>query len=237
VAASLAGCAVIGPTLERATVQERIRKTGASPGSDATEVLLAFGTLGRAAGLELSTTYVSVEHTEHLNAASAGAHHFAVTRGVVESGNPCLIWGIAAHEIAHDVLGHSSERVIASTALGVLATIAGFFVPGAGYAVQGAGYLGLSAYGRSQEAEADARAAELLAKAGRPRWLLRYALEFITEVYGDRGGSWLDSHPATSERIEAQPAIDAAEGATVCPPPEDRAGQVEARRRAIRRAR
>lgn len=237
VAAHLAGCAVVGPALGRANAQERIRKTGASPASEANEVLLAFSKLGSAAGLDPVATHVSVDRTEHLNAASAGAQHFSVTRGVAASGNACLIWGVAAHEIAHDVLGHSTEQVTASTVVGILATIAGFIVPGAGYVVQGAGYLGFRAYGRSQETEADARAAEILAKAGRPRWLLRYALEFISEVYGDRGGSWLDSHPAPSERIERQAAVEAAEAATLCPSPEERARQVAARRSALGRAR
>jgi len=67
--------------------------------------------------------------------------------------------------------------------------------------------LVLKAFDRSQERAADARAVLLLEAAGRPRWALRYALEFLQDAYGESGG-WLSTHPMTSERIAAQPEIE-----------------------------
>src|SRR5437879_2981429 len=41
-----------------------------------------------------------------INAASSGGSRFIVTSGLVETGNWCLLIGVAARELAHDTLGH-----------------------------------------------------------------------------------------------------------------------------------
>ena len=224
----LAGCAIVGPSAERAFYQSSIRKHGYTASRpDPNPVLETFHDLAVAGGLDPAQTRIGFEKGPELKAASIGGHYFVVTAPVVEVQNPCLVWGIVAHEVAHDMLGHADRQVATSTGIGVVATAASFFLPGAGYLVQGAGWLGMQGYSRSQEAEADAQAVALLEKAGRPRWSLGYALRFIRDVYGDRGGSWVHSHPLTSERIASQPLIDDATAEELCGPTELREAQVE----------
>lgn len=134
---------------------------------------------------------------------------------VVKLDNQCLAWGIVGHELAHDTLGHANARVIASMGVGVMATAAGI-VPGGGAIVGTAGSLGLAAYSKTQETEADARAVEYLERAGKPRWALRWTLEVLRETYGDTGGGWSQSHPLTSDRIAAQPEVDWGEADQLC---------------------
>ena len=68
---------------------------------------------------------------------------------------------------------------------------------------------GLQAYSRSQEADADREAIVILERAGQPRWMLRYALDFLTRWQGEGGGGWLSAHPATQDRLADQPPFDA----------------------------
>lgn len=226
----LPGCAVVAPFVQRWELQRAIRQKGSTASNDRHPVLAAFRELGSAAGLEPAKIYVATSRSIHVNAGSVGGGHFMVTEPIITMNNPCLTYGIVAHEIAHEVLGHSDRHVIGATALGAVATAAGMIIPGAGYAVQGAGYLGLSAYSRSNEAEADARAIELLEAVGWPAWTLRYALEFLEDVYGDQGGSWLDTHPATADRIARQKPIDRESVIHRCGTDEARAQHVQSRR-------
>jgi predicted Zn-dependent protease len=74
--------------------------------------------------------------------------------------------------------------------------------------VSGLTTLGLRAYSRSQEEEADRRAVELLRAAGYPDWMLRYTLERLRYAGATGSGDWLSTHPAISERIAAQPTME-----------------------------
>jgi len=52
-----------------------------------------------------------------INAASSGGSRFIVTSGLVETGNRCLLIGVAAHELAHDTLGHVQSARAARTGI------------------------------------------------------------------------------------------------------------------------
>lgn len=231
----LAGCAGIGEAIEQADLRRSIRKVGYTAEPHGNMVLAAFYELALAAGLDPRKVRIGFDDAPHPRAGAVGDHHFIVTMAVLDSRNDCLIRGIAAHELAHDVLGHADRRVMASTGIGILATAAGFVFPVAGYLLQGAGWVGMRVYTRSQETDADTLAAELLEKAGTPPWTLRYALEFLLEVYGDAGGSW-DTHPDSAERVRAQPPVDPDEAETMCGPAELRAAQIGLLRRGLARA-
>lgn len=229
----LAGCAIVAPLWHQNEMHSAIRKVNAPASGSASAAHILFAKLAPAVGLDPRRIYIAGQRSEHVNAAAFGDRHFVVTFGLLKTENQCVLVGVVAHELAHDVLDHPRAQVVSATGIGVLATAAGLVIPGGGYLVQGAGWLGLRAYGRSQEAEADARAIELLTKSGTPSWTLRYALEFIQDVYGDQGGSWLDTHPATAERIKNQPEIDQEVAARLCPPADKRQQQIAARRSAI----
>src|SRR3989475_9089757 len=199
-----AGCA----STKQAQFQETIRKAAKTPVVDAEgDVPAVFRDLAQSGCLDPHTVYVALNKSDGLNAAAAGNHHFYVTRGVVATGDRCLLIGIAAHEIAHDILKHPETIARTSDSTNevgtVLGTAAGLFVPGAGYLVQGAASLGLNAYSRSQESEADQLAVKILRDAGKPEWSLRYALETLQQRSGGSSGGWRSKHPAAHERIGA----------------------------------
>lgn len=235
------GCAIVGPSLERSMARDQIRKDGspATLGNAVTpmgRVLLAFSEIGQAAGLDPATIWVKASGEAHINAGSVGARHFVVTATTAElSYNACFLWGLVAHELAHDVLNHGAYKVAAATALGVVATGVGLVIPGGGYLVQGAGWLGMSAYSRSHEHEADAKAIELLTRAGKPPWALRYTLELMRDVHGDRTAAlaWLSTHPLNADRLAKQPSYTDADAERDCAGHALRPQQVEHARQAI----
>ena len=211
------GCA----SSKQTQLQQAVRKAAKVPVAEATgDIPAIFRELAHSGGLDATTVYVAFQNNDTLNAAALGNHHFYVTRGIVALGDTCLLTGIAAHEIAHDILKHpetiATTSDVASVVGTVLGTAAGAFVPGAGYLVQGATNLGLKAYSRGQESEADALAIKILRDAGKPDWSLRYALETLQQRSGGGKGGWLSTHPAMDERISSQPAADIAEVRRVC---------------------
>ncbi len=62
-----------------------------------------------------------------INAASSGGSRFIVTSGLVETGNRCLLIGVAAHELAHDTLGHVQSARAARTGINTAANLVGAF--------------------------------------------------------------------------------------------------------------
>ena len=172
------------------------------------EVTTIFRDLTEASGRDSTSVIVSERRSPTLNAASAGGSRFIVTSGLVETGNRCLLIGVAAHELAHDTLGHVQAARSAQTGVNAAANIVGAFIPFGGVVVQLAAMPALQAYSRSQEADADREAMIILDRAGQPRWMLRYALDFLTRLQGEGGGGWLSSHPAREDRLAEQPAFD-----------------------------
>lgn len=237
----LTGCAIAMPIVQHQAAQKNIARSSGHAGSQAqiapaveTFRKLSGGVVGYQADIR-----VGWDDIPHLNARSAGGGHFALSRGLlaIAPDNACLIWGVVAHELAHDMLDHPAQQLRAQVAIGTVAT-ASAFIPFAGLVapivIGTAGQAAMLGYNRSQEADADAKAVELLARAGLPIWSLRYTLEFMRDVHGESGGAWTSSHPLTGERIAGQPPIKVDEAATLCPSPEVRAAQVAATGNAVR---
>jgi len=63
-----------------------------------------------------------------INAASSGGSRFIVTSGLVETGNRCLLIGVAAHELAHDTLGHVQSARAARTGINTAANLGAFYI-------------------------------------------------------------------------------------------------------------
>jgi len=144
-----------------------------------------------------------------LNAMSLGDCKFGFTVGLINTGDERLIRGVSAHEIGHEVLGHADKRKTAIAAEQMTRTALSF-IPGVGgriasNAVFVAGMLALPAYSRSQEADADNKAVEILSKANDPdpAGTMAYSFRFLLKSTGATGGGLLDSHPNTRERLEA----------------------------------
>ena len=195
------GYSFIRRQLEMRKLRRRIWQQGVSAVDSSSEICVSFRDLAVAAALDPAKIYILIVPSPMIGAASLGQGTFVVCEPLVTLGNPCLLWGIIAHEIAHDSLGHSDAAIRAADVRDVIGMITG------GLPILPFHSLVLKAFDRSQERAADARAVLLLEAAGRPRWELRYALEFLQDAYGESGG-WLSTHPMTSERIAAQPEIE-----------------------------
>ena len=195
-------------------------------------VIQAFNDLGQAAGHDRSKRYIALSKHPLIQASSVGDQHFLVSWPLLQSTDPCLIWGIVAHELAHDLLGHSEKMAGAQVATGGVSVpinpAALILVPAQILARQ----MILSSYGRSHEQEADERALELLQKTGKPPGAMRYGLEFMREAHGDTGGGWFSTHPVTSERITRLPVLDRTE---LCASPNERQAAIEAERAVLKR--
>jgi len=229
-----AGCATGMTVRERAA---EVKKIGISASSIRGPVGEALREIGQAAGLDPAEIYV-VEmaakgpdgkpiRVPTINAESVGLGTFRVTKGLMQVGaeNPCIAWGILAHEIGHEALRHQLKQETASGVLGMIP------VPILALPIKmAADYLIIRAYSRAQERDADAKAVELLEKSGKPGWTVRYALEFMQEAYGDSGGGWLATHPLTRDRISALPGVDEERAKEICAGPGDRDRQIAEQR-------
>ncbi len=124
-----------------------------------------------------------------------------------------MLAAIAAHEVAHDVLLHSRRAQDAAALLKFVAellSIAGGADPEGEATIRSwLESTALPRYSQKHEFEADARAVLLLDRMGDPRASHTYerTLNELLGRYGNAGGGFLDSHPATTERIARLKAI------------------------------
>jgi beta-barrel assembly-enhancing protease len=139
------------------------------------------------------------------NAIALPGNHILVFEGLIdEADDPAMVAGVLAHEIAHLELDHPTRRIVEQLGLGAIVTIAfgGSNVGDAGLT------LASLAYSREAEAEADARAIELLDAAGlRSDGLARFFRKIGTDRPGELPG-WLSTHPDLADRAAAHPGKD-----------------------------
>ena len=147
---------------------------------------------------------VGVWDDPHVNAANAGGGSFYVTTGLLQRASEDQLRGIMAHEIAHADLGHVAKTQTLATGLQIGTLVLDQILPGSGAIAPIAGRLALNAYTRSEESAADAHAVTLMKRAGFDgRRVMGDALEWIARTEGDSGGGFMDTHPATADRIAA----------------------------------
>lgn len=160
----------------------------------------------RAAGRPQETIDVLIAQSRDLNAASFGDGRFVFWKST-EDLPESQLEAIAAHEVAHDVLLHSRRSQDANALLAFLAEAIGVFSgsdKNKDEAIRGwLVAITLPHYSREQEFEADRTAIQLLSRMGyhHPREEIASTLEMLLVKYGDSGGKFFDSHPATSDRI------------------------------------
>ena len=151
------------------------------------------------------------------NAFALPGGYVYVTRGLLIFVNSeDELAGVIGHEIGHVAARHSVQQISRAAPLavvtGITATLTGVVSPGLGRAVGGAGAaaseLILAPYSRDQEREADRVGQNLAAAAGwdpagLPAFLKTLGREEDLTRGGPRRPSFLDSHPATPERVAA----------------------------------
>lgn len=169
----------------------------------------AFAGLVTAAGLDPARTRL-----EFRGGGALGANAFALPGGIVVVTDEMLatapdvdaLAGVLAHELGHVEARHGMRRVLRAAGLGA-ATLVIFGDPGA-VIDEMTGFAALAldlSYSRGFEAEADARAADLLAATGRsPEDLARLLQALTKEAETDEDATrWLSTHPTLSDRVEA----------------------------------
>jgi Zn-dependent protease with chaperone function len=145
--------------------------------------------------------------SDDINAASFGSGRFLVWDGLADLPDS-MIDAIFAHEIAHDILRHSKKAQDVKDLTDFVGDVLSVFgqadAPTENTLKKWVGYTALPKYSRTQEFEADAKAVEILGKLGysQPEKRLGETLQVLLDKYGNRGGGFFDSHPATAERIQ-----------------------------------
>ena len=150
---------------------------------------------------------VTVADSGIVNALAAPGGQVVIFRGLIDKAQTAEeVTGVLAHELAHVVHRHPTQGMI--TMMGWSALLAAFS-GGASFSgevlAELAAHLATSAYSRDLEAEADAKAVEMLSAAGIDRGGL---VSFFRTIQGMESTGlnipeYLSSHPLTQNRIEA----------------------------------
>ncbi len=158
---------------------------------------------------------------DEINAFAGPAGYVYIHTAILKKArNVSEVAGVIAHEVGHVALRHVAQNYnrAKNTDLvykaGVLATAVLAGGAAANLASLGGGLAAMAyvnSFGREAEAQADAFAVEVLPKAGYdPEGLVTF-FQTIQRQYGDGGLSFLESHPAPSDRIEETSRLIASE--------------------------
>jgi predicted Zn-dependent protease len=125
---------------------------------------------------------------------------------------PAIVDALIAHEVAHEVLGHSGDRRALSLSLKAGFTVLGLLVPGLGLLDFAVNPIVVRAFTRDQEIAADLRAVQILRDMGyaTPRRTLAEALKAAHAVNGDAPKGLLAHEPSVEMRLSALEPLEAA---------------------------
>ncbi|MCR5620766.1 MAG: M48 family metalloprotease [Treponema sp.] len=156
--------------------------------------------------------HVGILDSKEINAVSTPGGHIFVTRGLLEcASSEDEVAAVIAHEIGHIQLKHAVKSIKTSRLNeATLSTIeaAGSVVTGSAYQ-DGVGSsvdelmttLSTTGYSKTQEYEADAKAAHLMADAGYNPEALRTMLNVLKEKEKTEKGGMMKTHPSASSRL------------------------------------
>lgn len=169
-----------------------------------------------AAALDLPRIKVHIYEVDPVNGLAAPDGRIFITRGFYDQYRQGRVSAeelasVIAHELGHVALGHSRRRMIDFSGQNALRTALAMvfarLLPGIGTYIANMLTTLLAAHlSRSDEYEADAYAAALLAKSGigiAPQISMFEKLDALTATRGGVTPAWLMSHPKTADRIKA----------------------------------
>ena len=156
--------------------------------------------------------HVGIVDSKEINAISTPGGHIFVTRGLLKcASSEDELAAVIAHEVGHIQLGHAVKSIKTSrlneASLSVL-DAAGSIVTGSAYQ-KGLGdaadelmtTLSTTGYSKTQEFEADAKAASLMGDAGYNPEALRTMLEALKEREKTETSGMVKTHPSASSRL------------------------------------
>lgn len=158
----------------------------------------------RAAGDDPARYSFGLIRTRQVSAHSADEATFYFSEGLARQ--PLrVVDALVAHEVAHEILGHSGQRRILSLSLSTGFTVLGVVIPGAGLVDLLVNPLIVRAFTRDQEIAADLRAVEILRTMGQqaPRRALADALRAAATLNGRPRGGLLAAEPDLADRLAA----------------------------------
>lgn len=161
-----------------------------------------------------------VVEDDQINAFALPAGYIYVhTETILKARNVSELAGVVGHEVGHVARRHIAHNYNRQRNTGILHQVAviGAGVAGGSAAAGAVNLLGgiagvayLNTFGREAEADADAFAVDVLPKAGYdPRGLVTF-FDTLAREGGSGGPSFLSSHPAPKDRIQATSARIAA---------------------------
>jgi len=146
---------------------------------------------------------VYVSNKDQINAWVNISGNITFTQKALDTWNEDTLTLVAAHEIAHDKLGHVAKKMGVSYTTTTIMAIAGYIVPGVGYLNLLINPAITNNFSKLQEYDADKLAAESCSKCfgmsnERQLQIMRVMKD---ESKGD-GGGFFSTHPAWNDRIE-----------------------------------
>jgi len=179
------------------------------------------GDLLRAMGPQPFDYDFYVVEDNELNAfAAPGGNVYVNTGLILKARNVSELVGVMGHELGHVYYRHVAENYRRAQTTGILqqlgviaaGELAGNEAAQAADLVTQVGAMAyLNTFSRDDERQADAFAVEILPKAGYDPNGLPTMFAALIQQYGETGGSFLSSHPATKERIQNTEAMIRAE--------------------------
>lgn len=186
-----------------------------SPSDPATKAVAAsLYRAARAASDDPARYSFALIQTRDVSAYTADDATFYFSQGLALQ-PPHVLDALVAHEVAHELLGHSGRRRALSLGLSAGFTVLGFIVPGAGLVDYLVNPLLVRAHTRDQETAADLKAVEVLRSMGydAPRRLLAEALREAATINGRPRGGWLATEPDIDDRLSALEPLESVSAA------------------------
>ena len=164
----------------------------------------AFNRLLEAAPPSAHSYQVHVIRSADVNAYAVPGGHVLVTTALLRSLDaPDELAAVLAHEITHLTLRHTTRGMLEQEGLRLVFRLMSGDGSGVGSLIGKAGELGGLSYSRDDETEADAGAAELLARAGISPLALARVHDRLSALDSTGPGlEFLSTHPANAARRE-----------------------------------
>lgn len=151
---------------------------------------------------EIREYSIGISDDRRPNASVNISGQITFTKGALRVWDDETLTFIAAHEIAHDKLGHVSKKIAASAVTTGFMIIANHFIPGIGLLNQAINPAIVNNFSKAQEYEADKLASESCEKCfGLTKEKQMEIMKRIRKTSSEGGGFWA-THPSWSDRIE-----------------------------------